>query len=861
MQTIGIDVREAAVSEPAGKALYARHLVEALLPLLQGFQVILYSDQPLPNSFHIPESVQVRIVRWPGLLWHLAVLFRIVFLDRVLTYLSPTSTILPAVSSRCLPVIHDLVAFQASWRHQAKATWIERLTVPFAVRRARHILTVSEATMRDVMKRFGLPADRFAVATPACGSPSVVLDAAQLAKILARYDLETQSYFLFVSTLEPRKNVERLIEAYARLRQRRPEGVPPLVIVGKTGWHAQEILDAPARFGVTSYVRFLGYVSSGEMPALYAGALAFAFPSLYEGFGMTVLEAMIAGVPVLTSNTSSLPEVAGGAGLLVDPLDVPAISAGLEKLMDDAGLRARLSTAGREQAQTFSWKASAECVEGVIKKTMHFSLSSVLVGASFRAFLPFALATSLLAILGAAIAVVFLGWLGVPLVLGAIVFCGILLASLWHPKIGVYVIAFLLPFERIGSVDLGGITIRASQVVLLAALLGWVMALLFRRERLRMHLPTYVPMVLFLAIAVLSLTQAENLMRGILVLVFTVFVMMLPLLLPNVLRTPADIRKVVSLLLLSAALTSAFGLYQFAGDMLGLPPEITGLREKYTKDVFGFPRVQSTALEPLYFANYLLIPLAIVLVSFLFRRPSRGRPFLRPLYAFPLLMMMLLALVLTLSRGGFLAAGALASLVFGVWVLDGVHWRRILLLAAAGATALGGAYGALLLTGKEKNVTAFVEQATTFTEGVGALERFSTYDQAGRLFLDHPWLGVGIGNFGPAVASTPWTQPEGGWLIVNNEYLELLAEMGVPGLLAFLAIIVTLVLSSVRSLREGKDPALRLLLFAFLAALFGILVQYQTFSILFILHIWFAVGMILAVQQVLVQKASTVAKT
>ncbi|MCA9387579.1 MAG: O-antigen ligase family protein [Candidatus Andersenbacteria bacterium] len=460
--------------------------------------------------------------------------------------------------------------------------------------------------------------------------------------------------------------------------------------------------------------------------------------------------------------------------------------------------------------------------------------------------------------IGAAIAATFLGWLGVAIVLGVLVFLAILITTLYSPKIGVFVVAFLLPFEHIGSLDLGGTTVRASQIVFLAVFVGWLLALLFKRVAMRLDHVVYVPMLVFLAIVSLSLIQAENLTRGVTVLVFTVFVMLLPVVLPSVLTTKKDVWTIVVLILLSGGLVSLFGLYQFAGDVVGLPPEVTGLLPQYTKDIFGFPRVHATAAEPLYLANYLLIPIALSLVYFLFRRRTRGELPVSSVRAFLFLSLTGLTLVLTLSRGGYLAFAAVLVLVFLVWLLDGIKTRRLLALCVVGLVAVAGAYGALLFTGKQENLDAFVSQATEFTGGAGVVERVDTYEQAGTLILDHPWLGVGIGNFGPAVASSSWVQPNDGWAIVNNEYLELFAEVGVFGLLAFLVLIGVLVVSGVRSAihglvrtREQEDGFLSLTLFAFLAALFGILVQYNTFSTLFVLHIWFVVGMIVVIQRIL----------
>jgi glycosyltransferase involved in cell wall biosynthesis len=164
-----------------------------------------------------------------------------------------------------------------------------------------------------------------------------------------------EPYFLYVGTIQPRKNLVRLLEAFAQLS---PEA-PRLVIAGKRGWLSAPIERRAAELGLAERVVFAGYVPDAELPGLLRGALAFVFPSLYEGFGMPVLEAMAAGVPVLTSSTSALPEVAGDAALLVDPCDTAAIAGGMARLAGDASLRADLRARGLARAAEFTWERCA----------------------------------------------------------------------------------------------------------------------------------------------------------------------------------------------------------------------------------------------------------------------------------------------------------------------------------------------------------------------------------------------------------------------------------------------------------------------------------------------------------------------
>ena len=182
-----------------------------------------------------------------------------------------------------------------------------------------------------------------------------VTDQEALARTRARYGLD-RPFVLNVGTIEPRKNLTRLIEAYARAPRRKEFD---LVIAGGPGWMYDDIYHAPEKFGVSERVRFLGFVPDETLPALYSLCTCFVYPSLYEGFGLPVLEALACGAPVVTSKTSSLPEVAGAAAVLIDPRDTEDLAAALARVLEDGSLRTELAQRGLKQARRFSWEASA----------------------------------------------------------------------------------------------------------------------------------------------------------------------------------------------------------------------------------------------------------------------------------------------------------------------------------------------------------------------------------------------------------------------------------------------------------------------------------------------------------------------
>lgn len=433
----------------------------------------------------------------------------------------------------------------------------------------------------------------------------------------------------------------------------------------------------------------------------------------------------------------------------------------------------------------------------------------------------------------------------------------LILKIIEKPSFGIILTAFLLPFERVGSFELLGFTIRPGQVIALIALLSWGLFFLTTKKKFDARNPLIPFLFLFLAISVLSFIQAVNLERALLVFGFEFFVILVSLAIPNLIDNKKLLQKVILALVLSTFLVSLFGLYQFLGDMAGLPKEVTGLREHYTKSVFGFPRIQSTALEPLYFANFLLIPISLLLVLFLRKKEDQAKErqhfLLRPLGISFILVLSALNLVLTVSRGAYLAFAVVLVLVFVLFFKYFINPKRfvpiILIIFLVG-------FGVYKLIGLDKRsgIETFIEHSTNFQEGVAIEERFSTYDHAFEMIKRHPVLGVGVGNFGPQIAQNPNNTPTDGWLIVNNLYLEVFAERGIFGIAILLLMMGFVILRSLKALRFGKDVYLKTILLGLTIAFVAILVQYNTFSILYFFHFWFLIGLLISTQNLLLKK-------
>jgi glycosyltransferase involved in cell wall biosynthesis len=264
--------------------------------------------------------------------------------------------------------IYDLTPLSIKYGHRADFKLRFRLQVTNAVKRASHIVTISQSTKNEIVKYFGINPQKIDIIFP--GFDSEVFkpgqDVNHIEQVKRAFGIDG-SYILYIGTLEPKKNVIRLVDAFCQLKKQK--GISEkLVLAGKRGWNEVEIFDQIMRSGMENEVIYTGYVPDAEVPFLMSGAEVFVFPSLHEGFGIPPLEAMACGIPVIVSNTSSLPEVVGDAGMLVDPCSVDSISEAMYRVIVDVGLREEMRRKGLERCQLFSWERSAQDLLNVINR-------------------------------------------------------------------------------------------------------------------------------------------------------------------------------------------------------------------------------------------------------------------------------------------------------------------------------------------------------------------------------------------------------------------------------------------------------------------------------------------------------------
>jgi glycosyltransferase involved in cell wall biosynthesis len=361
---IAIDGRT-IVRNRTGVGVYAERLVRSLLQIdsRNTYSLFLLEDDP---SITGPNLTKVPVNRYAGMgpnrLWENLVLPRFLDKNRVDIYFSP-AYVLPMVRrarrpnrnsrTRFVVTLHDLVSYVYPETFTIKMKLWQRIFVSNAVRVADRILADSEATKRDILRFYNVDADLIKVVYLPVGEQfRRITDSNALERIREKYGLP-EKFILYVGTLEPRKNVARLAQAYAQL----PKGLRDeyaLVLAGAPGWFSEDIVAQIDSLQMPDRIRRIGYVDQGTLPAFYSLASVFAYLSVYEGFGAPPVEAMACGTPVLCSNTSSLPEAVGDAAILVDPYDVSQIAAQLNRLLTDDPVRSKLIAAGLGRAAQFN---------------------------------------------------------------------------------------------------------------------------------------------------------------------------------------------------------------------------------------------------------------------------------------------------------------------------------------------------------------------------------------------------------------------------------------------------------------------------------------------------------------------------
>lgn len=347
---IAIDASRCTAKRITGTENYAIELIRALIRQNTQHQLTLYfRDTPQSDLFPASKQVAYKIIPFRRVWTHLrfaAALWQ----DRPDVTFVPAHTLPLAFPGRAVVTIHDLGFKYFPEAHAIQQRLYLDWTTRYSARRASVILADSQATADDLMKFYGTTADKIRVVYPGVEKPA----SAASVDIRQKYGLPAR-YFLFIGTLQPRKNIARIAQAYQQWKADHPNDAAGLVLAGGKGW-----LYDPGWVQNIEGVYLPGYIDDVDKAALYKNALALVFPTLYEGFGFPVVEAMHSGTPVIASNTSSLPELVGNAGLLVAPLTVEAIAGAMGKISEDENLAKILHERGYTQAAKFTWEQTAQ---------------------------------------------------------------------------------------------------------------------------------------------------------------------------------------------------------------------------------------------------------------------------------------------------------------------------------------------------------------------------------------------------------------------------------------------------------------------------------------------------------------------
>ena len=425
----------------------------------------------------------------------------------------------------------------------------------------------------------------------------------------------------------------------------------------------------------------------------------------------------------------------------------------------------------------------------------------------------------------------------------------VVLGYLFHlilkdPFIGISLTIATLPFERIPTLDIGLFTLKIDQVFAGMTIVSWVLKLLFSKNKFQPY-PIGWPLGIFVFLSLISMMLAVDHNRAFSVLVFTIFMIIVSFMTTNIVDSEKRLETVVKIFLYAAFFVSLFGLYQFAGDIIGLPNNLTGLKDIYSKAVMGFPRIQAFSMEPLFLANYLFIPLGLALSLYIFKENKIASN--TKLLA--LIALISIVIVLGISRGAYIALGFFASFFVFFMARKFLTFKNIMIFIV-GIIIVGGTSYEFLKISRPDALKTFISHAKIedFSVGESVQKRLADYQKAIDYWGEKPFLGIGPGNYGPRYKNYPPHSEVKGWEVVNNEYLEILAETGIFGLLFFALTILMLCLRTIKAYYAGGSNFQKAVLIGLISALIAILVQYNFFSTLYIMHIWILIGLIVAAQ-------------
>jgi glycosyltransferase involved in cell wall biosynthesis len=346
-----------------GGGQYTYHLVRELLKIdpKNTYFLCAHKEIVIPPEIQNNQNVQIKINRYPlGLIWQQFGVPLILSSLKADLFFSPFGTLPLFTTKKTVITILDLTSILMPDKHNWKLRLSVNSLIKSSAGKARKIITISDHTRKDVVKYLNIEEQKIISIPLGVASHFRPMDRQDrnITGIRKKYS-NGEKFILYVGTIEPRKNLVFLIQVYQKLLARRPQ-MPKLLLAGGKGWKYNPVFEmVNSSAELKKNVIFAGYVPDEELPYVYNAAEMFVYPSLYEGFGLPPLEAMACGIPVITSNTSSLPEVVGQAGIMIDPLDAAAWKSAIYNLLEDEHLQRQMASNGIKQSQKFSWETTA----------------------------------------------------------------------------------------------------------------------------------------------------------------------------------------------------------------------------------------------------------------------------------------------------------------------------------------------------------------------------------------------------------------------------------------------------------------------------------------------------------------------
>lgn len=416
-----------------------------------------------------------------------------------------------------------------------------------------------------------------------------------------------------------------------------------------------------------------------------------------------------------------------------------------------------------------------------------------------------------------------------------------------NPIAGLVLLIYTLPFERFPVYDLGFVNLKINQLIAGLIIVSYMLRPLFNKN-IKINNNNFIIgwfLSLLILVGFMSAITSYDLKRSLTVLVFTIFVSAASYVFVKSIGDKDQIKKIINALFQITIFICLFALYQFLADIVGISSQFTILKDIYTKEIMGFPRIHAFSMEPLYFANFIFMPLGLALSYYFFHDES----IISNKKSILLIFLIILCIILGISRGAYVALGCMILFFILVAFRKVLTFKNIFYTLFTSIFLISSVIIFLNFSNPEA-LQNFINHAQIqdFETGESVQKRLFDYQKAIDYWQEKPIIGIGPGNYGPRYLDYPNHEDVTDWEIVNNQYIEVLTEWGIIGLILYILIILTIFIRSFFAYKITKDKFLKASLIGSSGAMLAIFVQYNFFSTIYIMHIWVFIGLIIAIQ-------------